>query len=513
MGESKVVIVGGGLAGMTVARELAEQGLAVRIIEASPRLGGKATAHRADSTGQWEDHGYHIFPGWYVNTRRLLRELGCDKYLVDFHRFHWLRRGEFPRLMTMLELSSLPNIWHNLNVGVMPFPEMLLSGYFLIDLLSQPFRHRFYLDRISVAGFLRSRFYASDRIAKAHHQFTLQAGSIPYYELSAMTLQKIFNGWGKVRSPNLSILSGNLREYFIAPLEDDLRHRSNVEIHCDQEVVRIETDGARISRLWLRGGQPVPGAGADDLYVLCIPHGRAHALVNSDVYRSERESGSGNPDDQVYLSDLFQLRSAPMAAWHVRMKRRIPGIPREHVNCADSRYGISFIDISQTWSGLDTTVLNCIAAYYEPLSQLSKEQAEDYLLAELLEYLPGVSRDDIAVTYLQPHMREPLFLNTLAAWTFRPKSTTGVANLFMAGDYCRSEADLTTMESAIGSALRAAKAVLESTGRRARITELKIPALSRWMMVLAKYLALPLVAPLALWLKLQSSQEQTTSGK
>lgn len=489
---------------MTVALELARQGLRVRLIESTQRLGGKATALTAVRTGRLEDHGYHIFPGWYVNTLRLLRELDCDKHLVPFDRYHWLRRGEFPQVITMLEMSSLRNMWSNLHCGVVPWPKLLLSGYFLVDLLSEPFSQRAFLDRISVGGFLRSRFYASDDIAQLHNQFTLQASSIPYYELSAMTLQKVFKGWSKVPSPNLSVLDGDLRTRFIGPFQRKLEE-AGVEISKGRDVVRLELTERRISGVVLRDGTRLEDTSPDDIYVLCVPHDEVLKRVNADIYNADQALYGTRPDRRG-VADLVQLRSAPMAAWHVYFKRRIPGIPREHVNLIDSRYGLSFVDISQVWEGLDRTVLNCISAYYEPLAALREAEAEAQLRSELFEYLPGVTEDDIECTYLQPHTLEPLFINTLGAWHFRPEPATGVPNLFLAGDYCRSEADLTTMESAIGSALRATAAVLRSLGREPDKHELPIPARPRWQFLLVKYLALPIIVPLALWQRFKSAK-------
>ncbi|MGH7965860.1 MAG: FAD-dependent oxidoreductase, partial [Candidatus Binatia bacterium] len=77
-GKQRVVIVGGGLAGMVVARELLkhnDQNMEVVILEATPHLGGKAGAGLKRDRGVYEEHGYHIFPGWYANTRHLLKEL------------------------------------------------------------------------------------------------------------------------------------------------------------------------------------------------------------------------------------------------------------------------------------------------------------------------------------------------------------------------------------------------------------------------------------------------------
>ena len=94
----KVIVLGGGLAGLVCAKVLAERKLDVEVWEASDRFGGKAgsTLHN----GRWVDHGFHIFPAWYQNTNALLDELGIvdlwrgkDFYEVDAHDAQGKQRG------------------------------------------------------------------------------------------------------------------------------------------------------------------------------------------------------------------------------------------------------------------------------------------------------------------------------------------------------------------------------------------------------------------------------------
>lgn len=59
-------MVGGGLAGLTAALGLLKLGLKVNLFESADPLGGEAGVSNID--GRYEEHGYHIFPPWYVNT-------------------------------------------------------------------------------------------------------------------------------------------------------------------------------------------------------------------------------------------------------------------------------------------------------------------------------------------------------------------------------------------------------------------------------------------------------------
>ena len=159
----RVIVIGGGLAGMTVAKELARKGVPVVLLESKDRLGGKIGADWID--GEIQEHGFHVFPAWYVNTRELLEELGLTGKLIDIRKVHHLRRGAFPKFVAYYEPTSASNMFRNLFFGLLPWHETVTLLYFALDLASQPFRERSFLDRICVNGFMRGRFYRSAGVA------------------------------------------------------------------------------------------------------------------------------------------------------------------------------------------------------------------------------------------------------------------------------------------------------------------------------------------------------------
>lgn len=103
MNNPSAVVVGGGLAGMVIARELALRNWRVTLVERSDRLGGKAGSDLKN--GRLVEHGYHVFPKWYPNVRAILDRIGVT--LIDFDRYHLLLPGQYPRKTTVLGASSL----------------------------------------------------------------------------------------------------------------------------------------------------------------------------------------------------------------------------------------------------------------------------------------------------------------------------------------------------------------------------------------------------------------------
>src|SRR5262245_13562330 len=75
--KEKVVIVGGGIGGLTAAHELIDRGFEVHVYERRAFFGGKAASIRTGKDRLPGEHGFRFFPGWY---RHLPDTLGRIPY-------------------------------------------------------------------------------------------------------------------------------------------------------------------------------------------------------------------------------------------------------------------------------------------------------------------------------------------------------------------------------------------------------------------------------------------------
>jgi carotenoid phi-ring synthase / carotenoid chi-ring synthase len=77
----KVVVIGGGLAGITTALELARKGFAVTLVESSAALGGKLTGWDLEALGERfpVEHGFHGFFDQYYNLNELFAYAGVKQ--------------------------------------------------------------------------------------------------------------------------------------------------------------------------------------------------------------------------------------------------------------------------------------------------------------------------------------------------------------------------------------------------------------------------------------------------
>ncbi len=74
----KVAIIGGGCASVAAAFELTRPErngeFEVTLYQLGWRLGGKGASGREETTGRIEEHGLHLWMGFYENAFRLIRD-------------------------------------------------------------------------------------------------------------------------------------------------------------------------------------------------------------------------------------------------------------------------------------------------------------------------------------------------------------------------------------------------------------------------------------------------------
>ncbi|HUA41246.1 MAG TPA: hydroxysqualene dehydroxylase HpnE [Streptosporangiaceae bacterium] len=85
MSQRRVVVIGGGLAGITAAIGLRDAGVAVTLLESRPRLGGAASSYAR--AGMMIDNGQHVFLGCCSSYQGLLARLGVTDQVAIQDRF------------------------------------------------------------------------------------------------------------------------------------------------------------------------------------------------------------------------------------------------------------------------------------------------------------------------------------------------------------------------------------------------------------------------------------------
>jgi glycine/D-amino acid oxidase-like deaminating enzyme len=475
MPEHSAIVVGGGLAGMVIARELALRGWRVVLLEKSKRLGGKAGADLAG--GRLVEHGYHVFPKWYPNVRAILDRIGVR--LIDFDRYYFLERGQYPRMTTTLAPTGLGAIWHNTFHGMLPWYHNILYNYSVLDMISRPLSEKSTLDRVSQIGLVRGKWYSSEAVAEFGQEQVLKASAIPGSDLSAMTAKRVATYWVRQAAPFLSALPGDLQTTFIDPQTRELE-ALGVEIRRECEVTGVQMREGRVAAVETSGGAAMPA----DTVALCTPFEVTRKWLTDDLYQADPE-----------LGNLHYLEAQPMAALHLRLRKPLPDLPREHIFFHASRHALSLIEVGRLWGEPETQPhLSFISSDYAPLNEVSEQRAADLLFDEIRQYLP-IAPADIRDREIHPNVHVPLFINTIGAWPNRPRGKTAVPNLYVAGDYVKNAIDLACMEGAVSAALNTAGEMLRDAGETGGLPSAAVPPeMSRALTVALRIGLIPVVA-------------------
>jgi squalene-associated FAD-dependent desaturase len=110
MSQRRVVVIGGGLAGITAAIGLRDAGVAVTLLESRPRLGGAASSYTR--AGMMIDNGQHVFLGCCSSYQSLLARLGVTGQVAVQERFDVTVLSGMGARPARLRRNGLPSPLH-----------------------------------------------------------------------------------------------------------------------------------------------------------------------------------------------------------------------------------------------------------------------------------------------------------------------------------------------------------------------------------------------------------------
>jgi predicted NAD/FAD-dependent oxidoreductase len=471
----EVVIAGAGLAGLSAAHRLLEQGFDVTLFEANDYLGGKLGARRDPRTGEFYEHSYHMYLNWYHNFWQLMDEIGARRHFLPMPTFGCLRPGQYGKHWQIADLGSPWSVLPNLFSGVMPPADMFIYGYSLLDLIANTPLQGDILERLSVLAYLVSRRYNTREAMSGADRTLAEAFASPSYLSSARSYKSLIKYGFWMPSPSMWLLTGNTEECIFAPWRGYLERRTRsgwgkLDIQTLKSVQLLSVSAGRVDRIVVagmphslppnRGAIVFPDSGdwipvTGDL-ILAIPPRQLAGLITFEVAEAVPA-----------LANVRRLRCEPMISLVVPFNRRLPDIPVGITVLLDSRFELSLLDQSQIWrNGDGKTLLNVIASDADTLIEFREQDILPLLLRELRRFIEFADADvDRERIHLQTNVGEELFVNQVGSWDYRPKTACNIANLFIAGDFCQSVVDVVTIEGAVVSGLNAARAVCNRHGR------------------------------------------------
>lgn len=121
----KCLVIGGGIAGLSAAAFLANQKIHVTLLEASPKLGGRAYSYLDKNTNTIVDNGQHILMGCYNYTLKFLRLINADE---KFEYQKKLKVNFVKEGLKVFHLKSFPVFYpFNMLIGLLNYKAISLK--------------------------------------------------------------------------------------------------------------------------------------------------------------------------------------------------------------------------------------------------------------------------------------------------------------------------------------------------------------------------------------------------
>jgi uncharacterized protein with NAD-binding domain and iron-sulfur cluster len=508
---ASVAVLGGGVAGLSAAHELAERGFAVAVYEARDMFGGKARSFGVPGSGTGgradlpAEHGFRFFPGFYKHLPDTMRRIpfpgrpdGVAGNLVTATRALLAQAGGRNELIGVThptgahdDLTALSRFlldWAT-KVGVPAHEHAIFVERLLTFLTScderrlEQFERQSWWDYAGADG--RSDAYGkffADGLTR-----TLVAARAR--EMSARTggqvlLQLLFD-LTRLGGQADRVLDAPTQEAWITPWVEHLRARG-VALHDHAPVAGIEFDGRRIAGVRISRGEGVPAERVTaDFYVAALPVEQLRLLLTPELRLADPA-----------LARIDRLVTRWMNGLMLYLDRDV-ALVHGHAIYIDSAWSLTSVSQAQFWAGrrlaeqygdgrVEGILSVDISEWERPGPRTGKaavkctaEEIRAEVWGQLADHLndgpaPVLDEANVLAWFLDPAIQfpnasevtnlEPLLVNTAGSWADRPEAATAVPNLLLASDFVRTHTDLATMEGANEAARRAVNAILEATG-------------------------------------------------
>jgi geranylgeranyl pyrophosphate synthase/uncharacterized protein with NAD-binding domain and iron-sulfur cluster len=532
-----VVVLGGGIAGMTAAHELAERGFEVLVLErraapggkarslyGAPRLLGPGPERYQESTVPWApgEHGFRFFPGFYRHVIDSMQRIPTDggrsvaDSLVATTRVGITQYGQpmfelparFPRTASdgatvlQLLLRAFGPV-----TGLTPDDIAFFGGRIWQILTSCPERRLAEYEGVSWWTFVdaeaRSDAYRKFLVqGQTRSLVAAQARRASTRTVGDMFIQLALRVFDPTAVALDRVLDGPTTDVWIDPWRRRITALGG-EFRTGAEVRQIRCDGRRVTGVVVDydGGTDVVEG---DHYVCAVPVERATALMNQELLAADPRLASLAP---------LASRTEWMNGVQFYLRRDVPML-HGHIIHMDSQWALTSISQVQFWSrewydryigdvefngilSVDVSDWTAPGLGGRPAVECTPDEVAAEVWAQLKRSMNAgpagvvLADDDLVGWFLDPditpdparagHLQnlEPLLVNYVGTWALRPEAVTSIPNFFLAADYVRTHTDLATMEAANEAARRAVNGLLDAAGddaRRCAIWPLEEPA-------------------------------------
>jgi squalene-associated FAD-dependent desaturase len=442
----RVLVLGGGLAGLAATTALASRGFRVVLLEARARLGGRAGSFQDVTTGQLIDACQHVSMGCCTNLAHFYRTIGVDHlvqpqptlyFMTPDRRVSRFKADAWPAPLHLLRsfasahyLSPLEKLCAGWGLAQLqrtrpdddpPFHEWLVKqrqtpriidrfwGLVLVSALNES------PDRV---GLRYARKVFVDGFLKHPRGFEVEVPTVPLGRLYGEEMSRWFD-------------------------------EHQVEVRFQRGVRSLEIADNCVVDVVMRDGERLRA----DWIVSAVPFDRLLDLLPADVV-----------EEHACFRDLRNLEVSPITSVHCWFDRLATHLP--HIVLMDS-VGQWVFNRGEVAPG--EFYVQVVVSAARQFRGLGRDEVERQVVAELRKLLPALASAHLLRARVVTE-QAATFSAVPGVDRWRPAQASPIANLFLAGDWTATGWPA-TMEGAVRSGYLAAEALLARAGAPAKLVQ------------------------------------------
>ena len=485
-----VGIIGGGLAGMITAMELADAGHKVRIYESRRFHGGKVGSW-VDADGNHIEMGLHVFFGCYYNLFGIMKRIGAFQNLrLKEHTHTFINEGGIVgeldfRLggigapingMVAFARTNQLELGDKLANALALATSPVVRALFDFDGALQDIRN---LDSISFSDWFIGKGGSRGSIKRMWDPIAYALGFLDCDNTSARCMLTIFQLFAvRTEASILRMLEGSPNEFLHKPIVKYLEERG-VEINLNSRVTELIYDKDSQGRPSIMKGFKTasgPGESVDrnfDIVIAATDVPGIQKLLPDD-FRKYQEF------NKVYNLDAVPVQTVQLRfnGWvtelqdEQKMKEitgdksdgKAPGLDNL-LYSADAEFSC-FADLALTSPGDyykkgEGSLMQCVLTPGDKWMPISTEQIAMETLAQVKKLFP--SAKNLECTWWNVvKLGKSLYREAPGMDVNRPTQVTPIPNFFLAGSYTFQDY-IDSMEGATKSGMLCADAILART--------------------------------------------------
>ena len=437
----RVAIAGAGLAGLSCAKYLVDEGHTPVLLESRDVLGGLVAAWK-DDDGDWYETGLHVFFGAYPNMLQLLKELGIEDRLQWKKHTMIFNQPEKPGTYSRFDFPNLPAPLNGV-VAILRNNDMLSWGEKIElakGLVPAMLRGQKYVD--STDQYTFSEWLKLQGVSEEVQQdiFIAASKSLNFInpdEISAVVLLTALNKFLQQKDGSkMAFLDGSPTERLCQPLVDYIEAGGGeVKLNAPLKEILLNSDGS-VKGFLMRGLN-----GAEDYVETADAYVSAMPVDVMKVMLPEPWK------DIECFQKLDGLEGVPVINIQLWFDRKLTDI--DQLLFSRSPILNVYADMSNTcreYSDPNRSMLELVLAPADDWINKSDAEILQVTLDELSKLFPQHFGSENSAKLLKYHVvKTPrsVYRATPGRQEYRPSQVTPVSNFFLSGSY--------TMQPFLGS--------------------------------------------------------------